>query len=324
MPDIDQTLKRLLACCWNGALYARYPRAVRVFRSDLGYFPNIVFPETYNEKMFWRRVFDTDPMHAIYCDKLAVKDVFTSACKELKVAEVLWTGGDAAGLPAELLDQTVFVKTNNASSRNVRCPQNEISHEEVHEQCRRWLSKPYKPWNREWGYAQIKPLLFAERAIGAQHGVLEDLKVHLFAGKVYYNMIYHDEGMPGCLSAIFDGDGERLPVTNTIVQHDHSRALPEGYKVPGAYGRAMEVAEKIAAGSDYLRVDLMCDGNELYGGEITVYPTGGTMTNSDPAVLADMGRCWNLGLSWFLQTKHTGWRKWYQQRLRDHLQGKQI
>ncbi len=320
MSAIDQTLNRLLTRCWNGALYARYPRAVRVFLSDLGYFPNIVFPKTYNEKMFWRRVFDTNPVHAIYCDKLAVKDVFTSACKQLKVAEVLWTGSDAAGLPRELLDQDVFVKTNNASSRNVRCPQHEISREEFYEQCRRWLSKPYKPWNREWGYARIKPLLFAERAIVAQQGLLEDVKVHLFGGKVYYTMIYHNEGMPGSRSAIFDREGERLRVTNSIVQQDHDRALPEDYKVPESYGHAMMVAEKVAAGSDYLRVDLMSDGAEVYGGEITVYPTGGTMTNSDPAVLADMGRCWNLDLSWFMQTKHTGWRKWYQQRLREHLQ----
>ena len=314
----------LLVWCWNCALYARYPRAVWVFWRELGYFPNIVFPATYNDKMFWRRVFDTNPLHAIYCDKLAVKDVFTRICSELKVAETLWTSSDPVDLPIELMGQNVFVKTNNASSRNVSFPQNETSREEFFEQCRLWLSRPYKSWNREWGYSQIKPLLFAEQRIVAQKGTLEDLKIHLFGGKVYYTVIYHDEGMPGSRSAIFNKDGERLRVTNSVVQNSPDRALPEGYKVPKAYSRAMMIAEKIAAGSDYLRVDLMCDSNELYGGEITVYPTGGTMTNSDPAVLADMGRCWNLDLSWFMHTQHAGWRRWYQQVLRYHLQDDRI
>ena len=81
----------------------------------------------------------------------------------------------------------------------------------------------------------------------------------------------------------------------------------------------MKTMKKLAVGSDYLRVDLMYDGLDLYGGEITVYPTGGRMTNSDPDVMADMGRCWNLELSWFMQTRHTGWRRWYQRQLRKHL-----
>lgn len=274
--------------------------------------------------MFWRRVFDTNPLHAIYCDKLAVKDVFTRTCSELKVSETLWTSSDPADLPIELMGQNIFVKTNNASSRNVSFPQNNISREEFLRQCRLWLSRPYKSWNREWGYSQIKPLLFAEQRIVPQKGILEDLKIHLFGGKVYYAVIYHDEGMPASRSAIFNKDGERLRVTNSVVQHSSDRALPAGYEVPKAYGRAMMIAEKIAAGSDYLRVDLMCDSNELYGGEITVYPTGGAMTNSDPAVLADMGRCWNLDLSWFMRTQHAGWRRWYQQILRHHLQDDRI
>ncbi|WEK51015.1 MAG: hypothetical protein P0Y66_02810 [Candidatus Kaistia colombiensis] len=77
---------------------------------------------------------------------------------------------------------------------------------------------------------------------------------------------------------------------------------------------------RLAAGTDYLRVDFMVVDGKLHGGEITPYPSAGLMTNSDPAVLAQMGRSWDLGQSWFLRTPQSGWRAAYQAMLRRHVE----
>lgn len=312
----DVLIMRAFGLCWNLALYAYYPRALWDFVYELGYFPNIVFPRTYNEKMFWRRVFDTDPKHISYCDKLAVKKVFSDASHDVELAKVVWQGSQAIDIPEALMSSDVVLKTNNASSRNISLPDVGKSDAEIIAQFQSWLTSPYKPWNREWGYCKVEPLVFAEEKIATSGGSLEDLKVHVFGGKVYYTLIYQHEGTPHSKSAIFDKHGKRLSVTNTVVKKHPHRALGENYVVPKSYHRAMAVAEKISTGTDYLRVDFMWDGHDLYGGEVTLYPTGGRMTNSDSAVLADMSSRWNLNLTWFMRTNHSGWRAWYQKRLR--------
>jgi hypothetical protein len=134
---------------------------------------------------------------------------------------------------------------------------------------------------------------------------------------VFYTVVYIDEGKPWSKSAIFDEHRRRLAAMNSIAAKDPARRLPADYQLPSCYSTAMDVAKAVAARFDYLRVDFMHARGQLYAGEITVYPTAGLMTNSDPVLMDEMGRCWDLRRSWFLSAPQTGWRGAYQRMLRE-------
>ena len=313
-------LIRAVTALWNAALYCRWPRATRDFVRELGHLPDIVLPRTYNEKMFWRRVFDTNPAFSVYCDKVECKSLFEPFRGQLRIPQTLWCGTDPADMPDALMRPDVLVKQTNASTRSCSFSKETPERGEFESQCKAWLKRPFKPWNREWGYLQVQPRLMAEARLAPAETRLTEFKMHVFAGRVYYTVVYIGEKTDFAQSAIFDRDGNRLPVTTTIVVKSPHKALPPAYRLPDTYAAAVEIAERIAEQTDYLRVDFMCAGDELYAGELTPYPTGGLMTNSDPAVLEDMNRHWDLGRSWFMQTDHgPGWRSWYQTILKAHI-----
>jgi hypothetical protein len=297
-----------------------FRRAVRAFRRELGYTPNIAVPVTYHEKMFWRRIVDHNPAFVAYCDKLAAKEIFLGLDDPVAVPETLWTGTRPEDLPDALMRPDVVVKLNAGCNSNWFFARDGTDRGAFELACRKWLSKPFGTETSEWGYWPSERRLMAEAVIAADRADIAELKVHLFGDEIFYTNIYLSEKTPGSKSAIFDADGNRLAVTNSTVARDPSRALPAGFRVPACYPRAMAAARAIARDSDYLRVDFMVVGDRLYGGEITPYPTAGLMTNSDPEVMAEMGRRWDLARSWFLSAPQAGWRGWYQRALRRHVE----
>lgn len=309
-----------LARLIDATVHAAYWRATRAFRAEIGALPRVALPVSYNDKMFWRRIFDRNPAFVTYCDKLATKRLFRRHEGRVQLAETLWTGTDPAELPVALRRPDVVVKMNAGCQQNWFFHNRPESHSEFIATGRRWLEKPYGRHHGEWAYSAVPRRLFAEAVLVPDPRQMEEIKIHLFDGQVFYAVIYRGEGTTDGRSGIFDADGRRLRVTNTIVARDPGRAHPAGYRVPDAYAAAVDIARSLAAGTDYLRVDFMVVDGKLYGGEITPYPTAGLMTNSDPAVLAAMGRCWDLRRSWFLSMPQSGWRAIYQRLLRDHVE----
>jgi hypothetical protein len=306
----------------NLLIYMLYFKAASSFYKELGYLPNVALPDTYNEKMFWRRVFDHDPRFVAYCDKIETKKLFLAHAPAIDVAQTLWSGSDPAEMPPSLMGADTVVKSSSGSRANWFFSERPAEREAFLATCRKWLSRPYGVKHGEWAYTKTRRMLLAERTVISDRTKLEDLKVHLFGGEVFYTLIYLGEKMPGCRSAIFDEHGKRLTVTNSVVAKNPAKAAAASYRVPDCYPVAMDIARKLARDSDYLRVDFMVADGKLYGGEITVYPTAGLMTNSEPDVLRKMGEAWDLRRSWFLSTDHTGWRALYKRFLKRETEAK--
>ena len=164
-------LMRAVMTLWNFALYCRWPRATRDFVQELGHLPDIVLPRTYNEKMFWRRVFDTNPAFSVYCDKAECKSVFEPFLNQLGLPETLWCGSDPSDMPDALMRPDVIIKQTNASTRNYSFSAEKTDRGGFIRKANAWLKRPFKPWNREWGYLQVAPRLMAEARI-APHGTV--------------------------------------------------------------------------------------------------------------------------------------------------------
>jgi hypothetical protein len=317
-PFLDLMQRRPLAeaPALNAYAYARAATAARLFRARLKYWPNAAHPITYSGKMFWRRVFDHNPVFHVYCDKLATKQVFAGLRDPIETPKVLWVGKDPKQFPRDLMRPGVIAKMTAGSRQTWFFSTRREGRSAFERECGDWLAKPFGTRHAEWAYLGIDRLLFAEEEIAGHRPMMDELKVHLFGGETYYTVIYRDEKTPVSKSAIYDAGGRRLDVQTSAASKDPSRRLPPEHEVPDCYQRAIRAAEEIAAGTDYLRVDFLVSEGRLYGGEVTPYPTAGHMVNSDKAIMADMSRQWDLRRSWFLKTPQIGWKRLYQSRLR--------
>ena len=299
----------------NARAYAGAARSVASFRKHMKYLPNIALPVTFHEKMFWWRMFDRDPAFIRYCDKLACRRLFEALDPPVALPRLLWTGRRPEDLPDELVRPGVIVKLNAGCRQNWFFSRDGVDRAGFERACRGWLARPYGRKHRQWGYAGVERMLFAEEEIACDRMTMDELKVHLFGGRVYYSVNYREEKTPTSKSAIFDASGNRLDFTTSLAKYRPERRLSAGHRVPDCYGEALAAAEAIAAGSDYLRVDFMVADGVLYGGEVTVYPSAGLMTVSDSAIMRDMARAWDLRKSWFLKTPQHGVLARYRERL---------
>lgn len=71
----------------NLFIFARYPSLVRKFKKRIGYYPNIAAPEKYHEMIFWRKIFDRNPLFITFCDKLAAKVFIKAKIPEPETSE---------------------------------------------------------------------------------------------------------------------------------------------------------------------------------------------------------------------------------------------
>lgn len=295
------------------------PRAFRKFHRILRYWPRIALPRTYNEKMLWRRLFDRNPDFVTQCDKLAVKEMFAALDDPVEVPATLWVGTRPEDFPEELWRDDVLVKHSAGSARNWVFARREAARENFERTLRRWMRITYGQRQGEWSYRNARKVLFAERMVADDPRKIEEIKVHLFGGEVFYAVLYRGEKTPRSQSAIFDEAGNRLAVTTSNVVGDPGRGLPPDYELPECYGRAIRAARALAKGIDYIRVDFMVAGGTLYGGEMTHYPTAGLMGCSDQAVLDRMGETWDLRQSWFMLHAKGPWQSPYRAFLDRHL-----
>lgn len=301
-------------------LYTTHPRMIQRFVKELGYMPRIASPCTYHEKMLWRMIFDHNPQFVTLSDKLGARARFSAKCPEVHLPRILWQGRCPEELPLRFLNENVVIKANHGCRYNWFSPRQEPDADRFRRKLRRWLRKDHSNKRGEWAYSEISRQLFVEELVDvARPGEMIELKVHVFHGRVFYTVVYMHEKTPQSLSAIFDVTGKRLSVTNSVVAKDPGRALPADFKLPACYRDAMDAAVRVAGELDYLRVDFMISGERLYGGEITVYPSAGLMTNSCTESMAALGDAWDIRRSWFLSASHKGWRRQYARYLHKSL-----
>lgn len=310
---------RAIAAAVTAGSVVSKPRAFRKFRRVLRYWPRVALPRTYNEKMLWRRLFDRNPDFVRQSDKLAVKELFTGLDEPVDVPETLWVGTRPEEFPEALWRDDVVVKHSAGSARNWVFARRPADRAEFEQTLNRWIAVTYGQKQGEWAYRHARKVLFAERMVAEDPREIEEIKVHLFGGEVFYAVVYRAEKTEDAKSAIFDAAGRRLSVTTTPVVNDPTKALPSDYALPGCYDRAIRAARALARGIDYIRVDFMVAGGTLYGGEMTHYPTAGLMGCSDQAVLDRMGETWDLRQSWFMRHAEGPWQTPYRRFLDRNL-----
>lgn len=303
----------------NLCVYIKYLRIVIKFRKRVGYYPDVASPKKYHELMFWRKVFDHNPLFVVFCDKIATKAYVRTILPDALLPETLWVGDDITQIPEELRKSNAVLKGNHGSSFN-HFGEIEIADcARLKAATREWLKTDYGRSKHEWGYFKARKLLFLEERLVIPEGAeLIDVSIRCSNGKAILASACTGNKTDAKRFGYYDLAGRRC--VSFEIKDSEDEKLAADFSLPASFPLVVDYARRLSVGVDYARFDFLCVGDLVYPGEITVYPGGGLTSCDDEGIDAVIVNGWDITSSWFLLTPQTGWRNVYARAVRRHFE----
>lgn len=251
-----------------------YPFERRRFKRDVGYWPSLLRPRSYNEKLVWRKLYDRNPLLARVTDKWRVRGYVAErlggeqAAQYLIPVRAVYESVDQ--IRAEDLSAPCVIKPTHSSGKVLLLPHGlDRGIEAVRAECAPWLrGLPYRLRHHEWAYRHLTPRLVVESYLGAERGCPPpDYKFLIFHGRTAVVQLHCGRF----------GEYKRQEFCRDWTPVHETRDLPEDElaAMPENYARMVEVAETLAGPFDFIRVDMYNIDGHLYIGELTCYPASG-------------------------------------------------
>lgn len=240
---------------------------------QLKYFPNLDNPRTFNEKLLWLALYYKNPEYKIASDKARAKDWVGSRVGYEYVVPMIGSYDNVNDIDIENLPEKFVIKANNGWGAN------EVIVVKDKEKCdidriKAIASKWLYPWSfyyynnmcitdekTESALVVIEELLEQE-----DKKFLDDYKLYVCNGKVKFSLIINNRGSVNQTRTFVDADWNVLPVRRA---GKYSNSKPEK---PDNYEKMVEIAEKLAEGFPFVRIDFYNIEGKIFVGELTFTP----------------------------------------------------
>lgn len=245
-------------------------------------------PVTFNEKTRYKMARDLRPLLTTLSDKVAARGYVERVAGREVLPELHLVTDDPEDVRCESLPREVAVKVSHASGgvvlvsesaareARLRAPHVGWARFLVHPEtvdwdvlralCADWLSLPFRP-ETQWANRTIRPRILAEEVVHEHGTVARDFKLFTFHGRVRA-IVVDTSRFAGHVRTIYGREWERLPF---------ELKFPAGPEVdrPVLLGEMVEIAERLASGTDFLRVDLYVPDGRIVVGELTSFHGAG-------------------------------------------------
>lgn len=276
-------------------------RAVRLWRTRN--------PRTFREKVRYKMLRDHRELVVTFADKAAVRDHVAAVVGERYLPRAYAIVDDPAALRDLTLPDAYVVKPTHGSGTAIvvsdrapaeaRLPTDPsswvyrhvrpgaASRDDVVRIARGWLAQLYGQGpNREWVYGRVPRRVIVEELLAGTDGALcDDYKFFVFHGRCAFVQV--DSGRFGRRTQdFFRPDWRHLPLSGGPPWADPRPAEP------GCLAEMIDVAERLGAGTDFVRVDLYDVGARVVFGELTSFPGGGDSPFDPESYDTEFGRPW--------------------------------
>ncbi len=264
----------------NLAIALRSSENTQNYIANLGTAPNFIRPTSWTEKMQWRKLFDRNPLLALFCDKIAVRDYVRRHAPEVAFPRFHWTGDDVTTIPFADLPASFVVKPNNQSAQVLIIKDfAPAMREDIIRFCTKCLALP--PHGRapyEWGYQKVKTRMIIEDYIPSPDParLTASYKMLVFSGTV--RLVQAETGTPDQqYLTFFSREGERLMIRKWRGYVPVEKMLPPepGLRLPERFDEMIRIAERLGEEIDHVRVDLYRHDGRIYFSEMTAYDGSG-------------------------------------------------
>lgn len=255
---------------------AKRRAVVRLFRQCYGRGFDFDNPQTLNEKIAVRKLSD-DPRLPVLADKYAVRDYVARTVGEQYLIPAVFVGETFTEADFNALPKQCVIKTTNASATNILIfdKSKEDAKNVVRRVCH-MLRIQYGYSMMELFYNKIPPrVIVEEMLLDADGNVPLDYKFHIFPqandgrGRTFIQVDFGRFGVH--TRNLYDENWQLEPFRHA--KHPTDAA---GVARPEKLDEMLAVVRKLAAGWEYVRVDLYYTAGRIYFGEMTFTPSAGT------------------------------------------------
>lgn len=238
---------------------------------------NLKNPVTFNEKLQWLKINDRKTIYTKLVDKYEVRDYISNIIGEEYLIPLLGVYDNFNEIEFEKLPESFVLKCTHDSGGVVICKdKSKFDKEMARRKINNSLKRNYYYACREWPYKNIKPRIICEQMINSENGKLPvDYKFHCFNGKVDNVMLCVDRDSGNPKFYFFDREWNLLRYNKTGINADENFTLPK----PKMIDKMFDIAEELAKDLPFVRVDLYCENNKIYFGELTFFPDSGFDSN---------------------------------------------
>lgn len=251
-------------------------------------------PTTFNDKLWWLKLHNRDPLLTKCTDKFTVRD-YVEKCGYGDILTHLYgTYTDAEQIDFTSFQTEVFLKCNHGSGTNmIYAPGQSFDRKRFVRNFNFDLRHNQYPLSREWNYKNIKPLILCEEVLRNEDGTLpKDYKFMCFGGvpKLLFleGNVCDEHGRRNNTGSrfvnVYDMNFELTPIISGASQNTTEEIEP-----PVAFDRMKEIAAKLSSPFPLCRVDLYCVKGKVFFGEMTFYHGGGCVIIQPPEWAAEMG-----------------------------------
>ncbi len=238
---------------------------------------NLKDPKYFDEKVWWLKINNRDPLLTVCSDKYAVREYVRNCGFESILIPQYGVYDNAKKIPFDEFKQEVIIKCTGGSGENVIFSPNVDTDTKMIIKRMNYALKqnPYL-FSREWNYKNIDQRIIVEKVIRDKNGKLPlDYKFMCFDGEP--KLLFLDIGLIDDNNVynhkyprnIYDMDFNLMPFKETRDNYDGEVEKPENFE------KMIEIARELSQPFPFCRVDLYNVDGEVYFGEITFYHGGG-------------------------------------------------
>ena len=235
-------------------------------------------PKTFDEKVWYLKLHDRNPLKTKCSDKLLVRDYVKECGLEHILNEVYGVYDSFKDIKFEELPDRFFMKWNHTSGANAIYDKNKpFDYKYVKNEFDFWMNRNYFWGSREYNYKNIVPKIICEKVLEDKNGALPvDYKFMCFGGKA--KLLFLGTGLAtedgehatDGYCDVFDMDFNWLPIVD---EREHYTKKP--IEKPQNWEKMIEYAEILSKPFRHCRVDFYNIDGKIYFGEITFHHGGG-------------------------------------------------
>jgi hypothetical protein len=232
---------------------------------------NLENPKTFNQKIQWLKLNNTNPRYMQMVDKYAVRELIKNEIGEEYLIPLLGAWKSFDEIDFDKLPDQFVLKANHDSGSVVICKdKSSFDFNAAKSKLTKKLKQNYFYSGREMPYKQVKPIIIAEKYMVDESGSeLKDYKFFCFNGEPKVMFVASDR-FADIKFDFYDMDFNWLPFSTGI----HLTTQKKIVKTE-AHKRMINLSAKLSQGIPHVRVDFYNINGKIYFGEFTFHHDGG-------------------------------------------------
>ncbi len=251
------------------------PYLTLLFKSKMGYYPNLQNPRGFNEKLQWLKLHDRNKVYTELVDKFVARGHIAATIGNHYLIPMIGCYSSFAEIDFSILPEKFVLKCTHGSHCSIICTDKTVFDlNGARKFFSKWMRKNYFWYAREWPYKHVLPRIICETFLSSTNKVPEDYKVLCFNGVP--KLIRLDlNRYENHTIQFYTTDWEKVDL---ITEKTSSIEFPK----PILLDEMLRLSSRLAFKIPHIRLDWYIVNNKLYFGEFTFYNDAGFMKLRTP------------------------------------------